>query len=142
MSLKSKFLKSFNAFSLGLMVFFALLAVGILVSSTSLPGDTTYPLKISLENMAIFVSQIHSPTEMELRLIVLNRRYQEARELLEGEGSGRGYKYFSDAAAATQRAVLGVENDQLRAQYREALAEDLRRYNAELEYLIQQLETP
>ncbi len=142
MELRQKLLKILNTVLLGLMIFFALVAVGVLVSSTSLPGDNTYPLKISLENMAIFVLQAHPPSEMELRLIVLNRRYQEARELLEEEGSGRGYKYFSDAAAATQRAVLGVEDEHLRARYREELAEHLRRYNSELEYLIHQLETP
>lgn len=142
MNLRKVLTKFINIGSLGLMSFFVFVVLGILISFNSLPGDTTYPLKISLEQMAVFVSQVHPPTEMELRLVVLNRRYQEALELLEEDKSARGYKYFSDAASSAKRAILGVGDEYIQSRYREKLAEDLRRYNAELEYLIQELETP
>ena len=128
--------------SLVLMGLLIPVTFSVFVSANALPGDTAYPLKLSLENMAVFLSQAHSPTEMEIRLVVLNRRYQEARELLEEDGSARGYKYFNEAAASTNRAVLGMEDEDLQERYEEELAEDLRRYNTELEYLIRQLETP
>jgi len=115
------------------------ITVGVLISANALPGQTTYPLKLSLENMAVFVSQVHEPTEMELRLAVLDRRYQEARTLLEEEGSPRGYEHFADAAQATQRAVLGLKDSELQEYYREELAEDLGRYQRRLEVLIEEL---
>ncbi len=142
MEFKERTKKVFNIASLLLMGSLIPLTFSILVSANALPGDTTYPLKLSLENMAVFFSQAHPPTEMELRLVVLNRRYQEARDLLEREGSARGYKYFNEAATSTHRAVLGMRDENLQERYEEELAEDLRRYNAELEYLIRELETP
>jgi len=131
--------KLFDVVSVSLMGILAPITVGVLVSTNALPGQTVYPLKLSLENMAIFVSQVHEPTEMELRLAVLDRRYQEARLLLEKEGSPRGYEYFAEAAQVTQRAVLGLKDDDLREHYREELAEDLGRYQRRLEVLIEEL---
>ena len=116
--------------------------LAVLISSDALPGEKTYPLKLSLENMAIFLSQVHPETEMKMRLAVLGRRYQEARQLLETQASARGYKYFTEAARSTQKAVLGIEDERLREFYSEELAEDLRRYRTELEVLIEELETP
>lgn len=121
------------------MVVLTPVTISVLVSTDALPGDTTYPLKLSLENMAVFLSQVHPETGMEMRLVVLDRRYQEAKELLELEGSARGYKYFAEAAENTQRAILGIKDDDVREHYREELAKDLSRYNAELEMLIEGL---
>jgi len=142
MIFEGKLGKILNTVTLLLMGVLIPITLGVIVSVTALPGDTTYPLKLSLENMAVFLSQAHPATEMELRLVVLNRRYQEARDLLEKEGSARGYKHFSDAAVTTSRAVLGMQDGDLQERYEEELAEDLRRYNTELEYLIRELETP
>ena len=131
--------KVFDVASVLLIGVLAPITVGVLISANALPGQTTYPLKLSLENMAVFVSQVHEPTEMELRLAVLDRRYQEARTLLEDEGSPRGYEHFADAAQATQRAVLGLKDSELQEYYREELAEDLGRYQRRLEVLIEEL---
>lgn len=132
--------KVFDTPTLFVMGVLAPVTIAVLISSNALPGDKTYPLKLSLENMAIFVSQVRPQTEMEIRLAVLGRRYQEAKTLLEGQASARGYKYFTEAAQSTQRAVLGIADEDLKERYREEPAEDLRRYSAELEVLIEELE--
>ena len=142
MIFEGKLGKFLDIVTLGLMGVLIPITFSIFISANSLPGETTYPLKISLESMAVFLSQVHTPMEMELRLVVLNRRYQEAIEILEREGSARGYKYFNDAANNTSSAILGIRDEDLQEQYKEELAEDLRRYNTELEYLIRELETP
>jgi len=132
--------KIFDITSLFAMGVLAPITLAVLISANALPGDTTYPLKLSLENMAVFISQVRPETEMEMRLAVLGRRYQEAKTLLESQASARGYKYFTEAAQSTQMAVLGIKEENLQERYREELAEDLRRYSAELETLIERLE--
>ena len=132
--------KTFDIASLFVMGILMPVTVAVLVSANALPGDRIYPLKLSLENMAVFISQVRPQTEMEVRLAVLSRRYQEAKMLLEAQASTRGYKYFTEAARSTQKAVLGIRDESLRERYREELAEDLRRYNVELEILIRELE--
>ena len=77
---------------------------------------------------------------MGVRLVVLNRRYHEALELLEEKGSPRGYEQFADVANKTQKAVLGIKNAAVRREYQQELTDDLRRYDAELQYLIRELE--
>jgi len=142
MSFRSVFKKAVDTLSLFLMGVLAPTVVAAFVSADALPGDKTYPLKLSVENMAVFVSQVYPKAEMELRLAILDRRYREARILLKDQGSARGYKYFVESASAAQRAVLGIRNDDLRDRYNEELAGDLKRYQSELEVLIGRLETP
>lgn len=128
--------------SLFVMGILAPTALAVLVSWNSLPGETAYPLKLGLENLAIFAAQVHEPTEMGIRMGVLDRRFQEARVVMENERSTRGYQYFTEAAVSTEQAVLGIGDTALRERYRAELAEDLRRYNAELTSLINSLESP
>ena len=136
------FKKSFDVLSLFVMGILAPVTLAVLASANALPGDATYPLKLSLENMAIFVAQVRPQTEAELRLGVLDRRYREARMLMEDQASTRGDKYFTEAARVTRRAFLGIEDEDMREHYVEELTEDLRRYGSELEALIEELESP
>ena len=137
---KPLFKTIYNVVSISAISLLFLLFVLAATSFNSLPGKNLYPLKIASEQVVLFVSQANTEWEMNVRLVVLNRRYHEARELLEEEGSPRGYKQFSEVAAKTQKAVLGIENNTLRNEYQRELADDLRRYEAELQYLIQELE--
>jgi len=137
---KNTFKKIYNVVSISAISFLLLMFVLAAASFYSLPGKTVYPLKIASEQVVLFISQINTEWEMNVRLAVLNRRYTEALELLEEEGSPRGYQQFAEAATKTQKAVLGIKNKTLRDQYQKELADDLRRYDAELQYLIQELE--
>lgn len=136
------FKRAFDILTLFVMGVLAPVTLAVLASANALPGDATYPLKLSLENMAIFITQVHPQTEAELRLGVLDRRYREARMLMEDQASTRGYKYFTEAARVTRRAFLGIEDEVMREHYIEELTEDLRRYGSELEALIEELEAP
>ncbi|MFW6109857.1 MAG: hypothetical protein ACOC6Q_00280 [Patescibacteria group bacterium] len=131
--------KLLDRITLGLMVGLLPLTLAVVVSWNAVPGEVTYPLKLSVENMAVFVSQIHPPTEMELRLVLLSRRYQEARDLLETEGSPRGYEQFTKTATATRQAVLGLSDELTRERYVEKVRKDLEGYQRDLEILIEEL---
>ncbi len=137
---KVLFKKIYNAVSIAAISILLGMFFLAIVSMRSLPGSPVYPLKIASEQVVLFLSQINPKFEMDMRLVVLNRRYHEALELLEKNGSPRGYKQFTEAASRTQRAVLGIGNNALRQKYQKELAEDLRRYDAELKYLIKKLE--
>lgn len=138
--IREKIGRAFNVFTLFLMGALTPLTLAILVSWNSLPGQVTYPLKLGLENIAVFGAQINSQWEAEMRLTILDRRYREARFLLEEQASTQGYEEFLKTARATEEEVLGIKDRKLRERYREELAEDLRRYNRELEALISELE--
>src|SRR3972149_3952325 len=92
---------------------FALLVVAYLVpgfvlviSWNSLPGEFLYPLKTSLEDVALAVT-IRTPIASAFSINFTQRRFSEANRLLAKKGSTAGYSLLVTEASESKEIILG-----------------------------------
>lgn len=98
--------KYFNTFLTVFAIVFAIPSFLILISWNSLPGDFLYPLKTSLEDVALAIT-IKTPLASMFSINFTQRRFSEANRLLAKKGSSVGYSLLVAEASESKEIILG-----------------------------------
>ncbi len=118
-----------------LILLLALPASAILASWSSIPGDTLYPIKRSLEKASLSLLP-SSFLEMKLRYTFLDQRTTEAIATIQSSTDSRALDDIITEAQAAQLALVNLETD-TQSQATEQLIEKLAETNRELETIKQ-----
>lgn len=120
--------KFFNTFLSIFAIIFAIPSFLILISWNSLPGEFLYPLKTSLEDVALAVT-IRTPIASAFSINFTQRRFSEANRLLAKKGSTAGYSLLVTEASESKEIILG-QNDTAKAQ---ELSDKIEEYKKNIE---------
>ena len=120
--------KYFNTFLTVFAVVFAIPSFLILISWNSLPGEFLYPLKTSLEDVALAVT-IRTPIASAFSINFTQRRFSEANRLLAKKGSTAGYSLLVTEASESKEIILG-QADTAKAQ---ELSDKIEEYKKNIE---------
>ena len=114
-----------------LILLLALPASAIMASWNSLPGDTLYPIKRSLEKASLSLLP-SSFLEMKLRYTFLNQRTNEALATIQSANNTRSLDDIVTEAQAAKLALVNLESN-TQTEATEQLIEKLAETNRELE---------
>ena len=119
-----------------IVLFLALPTTAILASWNSLPGSTLYPVKRGLEKTALFLLP-NSLLEMDFRLKLLDRRFNEALPTLFDDHSDQNLKAIVEEARMMELAFEDLApKTQVRAQIK--VVSKLKQTSQKLEQVQQQ----
>lgn len=120
--------KFFNTFLTVFAIVFAIPSFLILISWNSLPGEFLYPLKTSLEDVALAIT-VRTPIASAFSINFTQRRFSEANRLLAKNGSTLGYSLLVTEASESKEIILG-QNDTTKAQ---ELSDKIEEYKKNIE---------
>lgn len=93
----------------GILLFFAVPTILILISWNAIPGDRLYPLKTGLEDVVLTLFS-GTPLVPKVSMSFTERRFTEASKLLDEKGSSVGYEFLVAEAQQTQNYLVS-KND-------------------------------
>ena len=117
--------KFFNNFLTVFAIVFATPSFLILISWNSLPGEFLYPLKTSLEDVALAIT-IRTPIASAFSINFTQRRFSEANRLLAKNGSTVGYSLLVAEASESKEIILG-QSDTAKAKELSAKIEEYKK---------------
>lgn len=94
----------------GFLVVFVALTIMIIASWNSLPGDPLYGVKLGLEQALFVLVSPSYAAQGDLSVKYTQRRFSEAKRLLEDKGSVEGLRYL-DKQITTTRDIIEKGSD-------------------------------
>lgn len=107
----------------------------VLASQDAIPGDATYPLKRSLENIILTVASISPSTRAMFKSNLSKRRFKEAIALIQ-RGDERSTQSLAELVAQTRAAADAlnqIQDSNLKKQYSQNLAKQIDEYKSKLQ---------
>lgn len=99
------FKKIFDYFTFILLSLLAPPTLAILITWNTLPGETLYPLKQKLEDIALLIASANFGTKADLHAKIVDRRFGETTELLE-LSSGIGLPELTTEMDAMKKDIV------------------------------------
>lgn len=110
-----------------------------LISNNAVPGDSTYPVKLGLENGILFFASFNPTTKAWFARAKSDRRYQEVEVLLsQGKSASPVLEELVIQAEKAATDINQVENSQQKQQLISQLSDSISKYNQGLEKAAQQ----
>lgn len=117
------------------MPFYFLLAptLMVMVSWNSLPGDTIFPIKLFLEDVAIIFTSPSDTAKATLSVKYTERRFSEATTLLATKNSVKGFEYLERQVVNTRTAIQTSKDSKTRSELAQTYLVSLYAMRAQLE---------
>lgn len=125
-----------------LIAILAIPSLLIVITWSALPDSKLYPVKRGLEKMALKIASADFIAQSALRSKLIDRRYEEASQLLAKSSSSQGLQEFNSEVQTATNDMLAEGQTARNAQFRqelENLINQLEIYNQEFEIKKQEL---
>jgi|GEM_PF-3710655 len=104
-----------------------------LASWNAVPGDLTYPWKISLEKSLLFVLKPSKELSGSTQVAITQRRFSEATDMLSGSQAELGLTNLTDQIATTSLSIHDINSRSARKELADKYIADLIEVNKRLE---------
>lgn len=124
--------KFIDSFLWAFLAIFSIPTILIMASWNSLPGDPLYQVKRELEHGLLFVAPTYA-AKGNLQMKYTQRRYLEAKRLLDEKQSSDGLQYLNRQVNKTREAILSGSNSRARQKLAYSYIDTLSTLHTELE---------